>query len=144
MNAEKETEPIADEIQNSSTLLLIRELTRWDMNHHHADLTAIANELKNRISRKKIRSTLFIVCVIQANLLEAFSEHFYPFDEDEKEIRRQLKIGISTHLTVILIISLLYFMNSLIPLVVVIAYLIFTFNWAISGFKQTSKLINNP
>jgi len=144
MNAEKETERIADEIQNSSTLLLIRELTRWDMNYHHDDLTAIANELKSRISRKKIRLTLFIVCVIQANFLEAFSEHFHPLDEDEKEIRRQLKIAVSTHVTIIFMISLLYFLSPLIPVVVLTAYLIFTLYLAIPWFKQTSKLINNP
>lgn len=144
MNAEKEIERIADETKNSSTLLLIRELTRWDMNYHHADLRTITNELKKRVSRKKILSTLFIVCLIQANFSEAFSEHFSPFDEDEKEIRRQLKIGVSTHLTIIFMIGLLYLLKPLIPLIVIVVYLLFTFNWAISWFKQTSKLINNP
>ena len=134
------TTELKNEVKNSSTVRLIRELTRWEF--HKDEMEAIIKELKQRKSEKEILKMLFMICLVQANFMAAWSEHFYIFDEDEREVRRQLKIGIMTHLTLIvlfLLTSILF--NQIISAALIIGYCIWTIKWTLDGYKPIENKI---
>lgn len=135
---------IAIETKNSSTLRLLREMTRWDEVAHRNELEIIAREINTRLSLKKSSIATFIICFIMSNLGNAFSEHFYVFDEDEKEIRRQLKINILTHLTILILMSCSVFLvHYSITLAIISLYILWTIKMAFDWCRPIQKKLKN-
>ena len=129
------------DVKNSSNLRLTRELIRWDMNDHQVEIKAIIDELLTRENAEKTLNRLFLICFIYSNIFTVYTEHFYVFDEDEKETRRQLKNGWQGHLfalIVILVISLIY---TVISVILCLGYLIFTLKWTIDWYKPIAEKI---
>lgn len=132
---------IKDEIKDSSTVRLVRELTRWDWSYHKDEMEAIVQELKQRKSEKEILKMLFLICLVLANFGTTWSEHFYVFDEDEEETKRQLKLGVTTHIWTVVLICFSFFLHPFVPLVLLVLYLIWTFKWAIDWYGPIKEKI---
>lgn len=144
MDTEKYMNDIEVETKNSSTLRLLREMTRWDEVAHGNELEIIAQEISTRISLKKASILTFIICFIMSNIGNAFSEHFYVFDEDEKEIRRQLKIGILTHLTVLILMSSSFFIIHFgITLIIISLYILWIIKRTLEWYRPLHKKLNS-
>jgi hypothetical protein len=149
IDRQKYIDDIVAETKNSSTLRLLREITRWDEGAHPIELEIIAREINTRLSLKKSSMATFIICFIMSNLGNSFSEHFYVFDEDEKEIRRQLKNDIITHLTILTLIScsslLVHYGISLSIISLYILWTIkMTYKWYRPIHEKLKKSATNP
>ena len=136
INTEKYMNDIIVEAKNSSTLRLLREMTRWDEVQHRNELEIIAQEIRIRINLNKASVMTFIICFIMSNIGNAFSEHFHVFDEDEKEIRRQIKNDILTHLTILILISCLSFIiHFVIILAIISIYILWTIKLTLDWYR---------
>lgn len=102
----------------------------------------IIKELLHRESVRRIRKQLFLICLTYANFTTVFTEHFALFDEDEKEVRRQLNLGLKTHIsTVILIMLTALFFNPIYKLLLLVVYLFWILKYAIEWYKPISNRI---
>ena len=131
-----------EEVKDSSTVRLVRELTRWDWAYHEKEMEAIVAELKQRKSEKEILKMLFLICLIVANFGTTWSEHFYVFDEDEAETKRQLKLGVQTHLWTLVFICLSVLLHPVVPIVLLVLYIGWTVKWAFDWYLPIKEKIN--
>lgn len=138
---DKNNSDLINEVENSSTLRLVRELTRWDLDHHKKELSVVLIEIRNRDYIVLNLLKLFLICLIQSNLLHSFSENFHVFDEDEIEVRRQLRLGITTHISTLLLFSFIYFITPILSVIMALIYLLLVFVWAVSCFTPIRQLI---
>jgi hypothetical protein len=136
LDNEQHIEFIHTETKNSSTIRLLREMLRWDDKAANIELNIMAQEIRRRHNLFTIAIRLFIVCLIFANFGTTFSEHFYIFDEDEKESNRLLMLGIKTHIVILfilIIIPVIYF-NLTWTIIAVTVYLVLTIIWTLGFF----------
>lgn len=132
------------ETKNSSTLRLLCEMTRWDEVEHYNELDVIAKEIRRRLSLNKASIFIFFICFIMSNLGSAFSEHFYVFDEDEKEIRRKLKNDILNHLTILILLSCFsFFIQAGLTLAILTLYILWTTKTAIYWYRPLHKILKS-
>ncbi len=144
IDTKKYMSDIALETKNSSTLRLLREMTRWDDVAHSNELEIIAQEIMTRINLNKASILTFIICFIMSNIGNAFSEHFYVFDEDEKEIRKQLKNDILTHLTILILLSCLSFIVHFgITLIIISIYVLWTIKLTLDWYRPIYKKLKS-
>lgn len=128
-------------VKNSSNLRLTRELIRWDLKANHDDMFAIIKELSSREETKTTLRRLFVVCLIYSNISTSFSEHYFVFDEDEEETRRQLSSGLYTHISMLIIIFILGLFHYLIGLSLLAVYLIITLIWCFEWYTPIANAI---
>ncbi|MGB6036025.1 MAG: hypothetical protein WBG42_07140 [Cryomorphaceae bacterium] len=143
VDIEKYLEELEREVKSSSNLRLTRELIRWKLEDHVDEIEMIISELLSRESVDQLLKRLYWICLVYANPSTSFSEHFYVFDEDEKEVRRQLKIGWQAHLSVLLITLVLGAYYPLAGLILFLGYLGFTIKWSIDWYKPIAEKIKN-
>jgi hypothetical protein len=144
LDAQRYKEDIVVEVKNSSTLRLLREMTRWNEVYNRNEMEIIAREINIRISSRKSSISIFILCFIMSNFANSFSEHFYVFDEDEKEIRRQLRNDILTHLTILTLISCsVFIVHCGITLAIISIYILWTLKMTFDWYTPIHDKVKN-
>lgn len=140
LTEEKWLQDISSEAKSSSTRRLLYELIQWDENHTDLELNIMCEEIVKRSINKKplITVRLFLICFLQANFLSGFKEKFYVFDEDEQEVKRQLRICFFSHLFVLIVIFI--FTPTLIGKgILSFAYIAVSIKWCLELFRPIKK-----
>jgi hypothetical protein len=159
MSLQYTEEQIADlyiESSQSTTIRLIYEITQWDVRDAHmaTAISIMLNQLhkRRRISKLRILVYLFIICCLESHFFYVFKEKWYVFDEDEREIRKQLKIALCIHLFIFIILMFIATLFNLgiggiLPISYIIVlpavYIIFTIYLAMRVLRPIKDLINH-
>ncbi len=137
-----------EELNNKSKTELLYELIMWDNDTYNVDLGLICQQL---IGLKNLKMKLFIIAFSQSNiLLSTFKEKDYIFDEDIHEVKRQIRLGLYTHLFILIFVIGITFAvvnginlwtGVLIGAVLLISYAIMALKDALKLFTPASKRI---
>lgn len=142
LTQEKWLQDISIEAKNSSPLRLLYELIQWDDKATAMELDILCKELSERGHNKGLLSArLFLVCFLQANFGATFKEKFYVFDEDEQEVRRQLRLGFFTHLAISMVIIMLV-PTITAKCILLTIYILATAKWSLDFLRPVNKRLN--
>ncbi|WP_242917414.1 hypothetical protein [Pontibacter liquoris] len=130
---------IADEADSSTLLRLLYEVIQWDA-FHAEDLEAINKAIVTKAYGRKYKALaeLFLICFLQANIGVGFKEKYYVFDEDESEVRRQLRLCLYTHLIIFILLAVIVPTLSG-KIIAVSLYMIVTVYWGMATFTPVYR-----
>jgi len=119
----------------------------WVEDEDSVNLNLICQQL-NKYQNWK--TELFIIAFSQSNLLSFLKENGSPFDEDRNEVKRQIRIGLFTHLIILIIIiglvfGALYQLDFLVKIItgtaLIIGYLAMSIKYSLNLFIPASNKI---